>query len=198
MADAGVPEGGWSRDRLQRLDHPDRKRVMPHAPVLEALDLKPGQHVADVGAGLGYFTFPIALQVRPGFVKAIDPSPAAREELRRRADAGKVHGITVIDGTAAATGLPDRSCDRVLWHTIWHELTDAAEAARETHRILRRGGLWVVVDWDPDAEAGIGPPIRERWSRERAMAVVREVGGFSLVSTFQPGPMSWGFVCRAD
>lgn len=198
MADAGEPEGGWGRERLRRLDDPDRKRVMPHAPVLEALDLKAGQHVADVGAGLGYFTIPITLEVRPGFVKAIDPSPSAREELRRRLEAGKIHGVTVIDGTAEATGLPDRSCDRVLWHTIWHDLKDPAQAVRETCRILRRGGLWVAVDWDPEVEEGLGPPLHERWSRERAEALVDQVGGFVPLRTFQPGPLSWGFVCRAE
>lgn len=187
--------GQWNDlERLKHLDNPDREALMPHVPVLEALDLMEGLKVADVGAGLGYFTFPLAIQVRrSGQVIAVDPSPAAREELKRRIEAAKLHNVSVHDGTASATGIAAATLDRVLWHALFHEIPNLEEAIHETHRIVRRQGLFVVVDWKPGA-AEIGPADHERWTPEDAGHRVTEGGKFRVRDTFEAGPVTWGIV----
>ena len=153
---------------------------------------------ADVGAGLGYFTFPMAVQVRSqGHVVAVDPSPAAREELQRRLESAAVHNVVVRDGTASATGIGDHSMDRVLWHALFHEIPDLVEAVGEMHRILRPHGLFVVVDWRPGATE-IGPGDHERWKRQAAVELVVNSGGFRMMEEFEPGPVTWGVVFERE
>ena len=187
--------GHWTDlERLKRLDSPERVEFMPHAPVLAAMDLDQGMHVADIGAGLGYFTFPLAVAVRrEGRVFAVDPSPAARQELSRRVESAKVHNVTVLDGTASVVAVADHSLDRVLWHALFHEVPNLPEACAEMHRVLRRQGLWVVVDWRPGATE-LGPREEERWDREKAKQLVTESAGFRVKEIFEPGPVTWGII----
>ena len=187
--------GHWTDlERLKRLDHPERLALMPHAPILAALDLNQGMHVADIGAGLGYFAFPMSVAVRrEGRVFAVDPSPAAREELKRRVQSAKVHNIIVQDGTAARVALADRSLDRVLWHALFHELPNLDQSVAEMARVLKHGGLFVVADWLPGASEW-GPHQEERWPRSKAEKLVSQSGPFRTKEVFEPGPVTWGIV----
>lgn len=186
----------WSdREHLLRLDRPERETMMPKEPVLNRLDLAAGMTAADIGAGLGYFSFPMAERVGPqGRIVALDPSRAAREELESRAVRNGYGQVQVHEGKAEDTGLPVGSVDRVLWHTMYHEVDNRTQALNEMLRILRSGGLWVVVDWVKEAMEQ-GPPLEHRVSAEQVLSEVTEVG-FLPVENFVAGPFTWGVVVR--
>lgn len=180
-------------EKLRRLDHAEREQIMPKAPVIQALRLAAGLRVADVGAGTGYFALPIAVAVgRHGLVEAIDPSPVARGTIHDRAREAGLAQVMVRDGRAEATGLPAQSVDRVLWHALYHEVEDRAAAVAEMWRILKPGGLWVVVDWKPEATEK-GPPVEDRVAPAVVVAEATRVG-FRLVEEFRPGPVTYGLV----
>ncbi|MCL6562399.1 MAG: class I SAM-dependent methyltransferase [Firmicutes bacterium] len=180
-------------EKLRRLDQADREQMMPKAPVLAALRLEAGLRVADIGAGVGYFALPIAVAVgRHGLVEAVDPSPAARAELGRRAREADLNQVVVRDGHAAATGLEDASMDRILWHAMCHEVPDRHPAVVEMWRILKPGGLWVVVDWKPEPMEK-GPPMEDRVAPEVVEKEAASVG-FSLLERFKSGPVTYGLV----
>ncbi|MHB1611365.1 MAG: class I SAM-dependent methyltransferase [Sulfobacillus sp.] len=181
------------REHLLRLDNPEREQMMPKAPVLEAVDATEGMRVADVGAGLGYFSLPLAVAVgRAGLVLAVDPSPAARDELTHRANAAGLFQLEVMAGSAEDTHLASDSVDRVLWHTMYHEVQHRQQAIAEMKRILRSGGLWIIVDWRKELTE-FGPPLEHRFTVDEVVAEVAEQG-FQEVSRFQPGPVTWGVV----
>jgi FkbM family methyltransferase len=185
---------GWTHEQLQRLDAPEREQWMPKGPVLAAMDLCPGQVVADIGAGIGWLAFALAALVGPqGRVIAVDPSPDAVAELRRRADERGV-GLDVVQARAEATGLSDDSVDRLVWHTMYHDVHDREQAVREMDRILKPRGLWVIVDW-VKRDTPMGPPVSMRLSVDEVQKEV-EAGGFRVVKTFTPGPVTWGLVVQ--
>ncbi|MDA8194052.1 MAG: class I SAM-dependent methyltransferase [Thermaerobacter sp.] len=183
----------WTREHLANLEHPDRETYMPKAPVLAALKAGRGQRVADIGAGLGYFTLPLAGSVgREGAAIAVDPSPDACAELVKRAEQAGLSQLAVIQAGAEKTPILSGSLDGVLWHTMYHDVPDLAAAFLEMRRILRRGGRWVIVDWLKE-ETGLGPPLSVRVHRDEAEAA-GVAAGFSVLERFVPGPVTWGLV----
>lgn len=116
------------------------------AAVLEILrretGLAPAHVVADVGSGTGISARLFLEHGNPVF--AVEPNA----EMRAAAEAllaGRA-GFRSVDGTASATGLPDRSVDYVVAAQAFHWF-DAAAAAAEWGRILRPGG-WRVLLWN--------------------------------------------------
>lgn len=181
------------REHLLRLDRPEREEIMPKEPVLAAIGAGAGMRVADIGAGLGYFALPLARAVSSsGRVFAVDPSPAAQEELRDRALRANLPQVTVVGAAAEATGLDAETIDRVLWHTIYHEIERIGEAIEEMRRILRPGGRWIIVDW-VKRDTGMGPRLDHRVTVDDVRRDV-ETRGLRVEREFQPGPVTWGLV----
>jgi len=181
-------------ERLKRLDNPDREALLPHAPVLEALNLEAGMQVADIGAGLGYFTFPLAIAVRrEGRVLAVDPNPLAREELKRRVEEAMIHNIFVQEGSAGGVAAADHTLDRALWHALLHDVPHMAKAGREMHRVLKRHGLWVIVDWRLESSEW-SRFTAQGWDRATVERLVVDSGQFRVKDLFEPGPAAWGIV----
>ncbi|MCL4520261.1 MAG: methyltransferase domain-containing protein [Firmicutes bacterium] len=185
--------GGWTREQLANLERPDRETIMPKGPVLNALQVQPGHRVADVGAGLGYFTFPMAIAVgNSGRVLAVDPSVDACEEMSKRVEDDRLDHVEVIQRPAENTTVATESVDRILWHTMYHDVQDLDASIGEMMRILKPGGRWVVVDWVKD-DTKMGPPLSVRVSPDEAAEAI-EQRGLKVVERFSPGPVTWGLV----
>ncbi len=166
---------------------------MPKAPVLAALDIHPGQCLADVGAGLGYFTLPMAEAVgHTGRVLAVDPSADACAVISERAKAQGLAHVEVVQQPAENTQLAGEIVDRMLWHTMYHDVENLSASIDEMLRVLKPKARWVIVDWlKHDTE--VGPPLAIRVSREEAMATLR-AKGLSTIEPFTPGPVTWGLI----
>jgi predicted methyltransferase len=91
--------------------------------VLAALAIEPGARVADLGAGDGYFTRPLAEAVgAAGRVYAVEIDAGALRELR--ALAAREPRIEVVEGAADDPRLPDGAIDLVLLSSVYHHLED--------------------------------------------------------------------------
>ncbi len=149
-----------------KLEDPERLIWLPVADVIRASAIRTGMHVADVGAGTGYFAIPLAKAVGPeGKVYAIDLQSDMLNLLREkinRSDA--LRNIELVRGEASRTTLATRSNDLVLIANVWHELDDHEAALREAARILVPGGTLALLDWRPDIDAPPGPPSNHRIS----------------------------------
>jgi ubiquinone/menaquinone biosynthesis C-methylase UbiE len=116
----------------------------------QALSLRPGMVVADVGAGRGQLTLALAEAVGPGghvFSSEIDPGRlrALRESV---ADA-RLRNVTVVEAKVNESGLPAGCCDAIVLRRVYHHLTDAAATNASLLRALRPGGLLAVIDIPP-------------------------------------------------
>jgi len=143
---------------IQKLEDPQRLVWLPPAEVVEKLQVRAGMTIADVGAGSGYFSLPLA--TAGGKVMAVDFQPEMLEFLR-----AKLTGAEAIEtrlGGAEATTLDAESCDLALLAKLWHELDDYEAVLDEQRRILRTDGRIAILDWRTDVSRPPGPPIEHR------------------------------------
>jgi len=105
--------------RIETMERAQRDEWQKPDEVVRALDLKPGEVVADVGAGSGYFTRRLAIVVAPvGKVYAVDVAPDVLGYLKERADREGLHNIVTIVSQPTDPMLPVNSVDLVFFFAI--------------------------------------------------------------------------------
>lgn len=183
--------------KAHRLDDPERLRFLPPDAVLNVLPLRTGIVIADVGAGTGYFSFPLAKTIGTGGkLFAVDMQEEMLTLLRKKLDHPDAPGnIVLVHGEAKATTLGDHSCDLVFLANVWHEIPDHAAALQEIRRILKPNGTLAILDWRPDTEHPPGPPLEHRISAQNVCRDLRS-HGFRCDSPLQVGQYSYIVVAK--
>jgi tRNA A58 N-methylase Trm61 len=118
--------------------------------IVSALGLEPGMSAADVGAGEGRFTVPLARKVgAAGRVFATEVDRAELDKIEATITAEGIANVTVVQGDQQETGLPAGCCDAILLRLVYHHFTDPAAMRRSLWRALRPGGRIAVIDVPP-------------------------------------------------
>lgn len=104
------------------------------------------RRVVEVGCGSGSATVGIREALDPQEYVGVEPSEGLIARARDRF--AEMEGVTLAEGAAEATGLPDACADIVLFHTVFSHLADPASALLEAARILRPGGHLAIFDGD--------------------------------------------------
>lgn len=158
-----------------QLDSEERRAWLPPGEVLDALEIAAGMHVADIGAGTGYFAIPMAERVTSrGRIYAVDIQPEMLALLEQKLPPSSP--VELIRGSAEATGLPDLSQNIVLLANVWHEIDDRAKALAEAERVLSWGGRLSIVDWRTDHTPPPGPPAEHRLAGTTVVDELRKAG----------------------
>jgi predicted methyltransferase len=124
--------------------------------VLKLLDARPGAVIADVGAGEGFLTVPIARAVVPGGrVIAEDIDEKALAKLRQRADREHVENVEVVLGTIDNPRLPTQ-LDAAIIHNAYHEMTAHEAILTRIRESLKPGGRLLLIE--PMHESSRGLP----------------------------------------
>lgn len=179
------------RRQLQR----GRVRWQKPERVLRALGLRRGHVVADVGAGPGFWTIPLARRVgRRGHVFALDPEPAALDVLRRRLAKARVRNVTPVLNDDRAPMLPDAVCDLAVIINVYHHFAEPAAFLGQIARCLKRGGRLVNIDW-ADRDTPKGPPPHRRISPAVFLRHARRAG-LELVAEHRFLPYQYFLVLR--
>jgi len=156
-------------------DDPERDAWQRPAEVIELLQLAPGDVVADVGTGTGYFVGWLSRAVGPtGKVLALDIEPKMIEFVTQRAQQQKLSNVEPRQVAADDPGLAPGSVARVLIVDTWHHIDDRAHYAAKLLSALAPGGQIWIVDFTPDAD--IGPPARYRVPAEQAVSELQAGG----------------------
>jgi ubiquinone/menaquinone biosynthesis C-methylase UbiE len=117
------------------------------ARVVETLALRPGDQVADLGAGGGYFTFRLAEAVGPtGRVYAVDVDPGMTQHLAGRA---RELGVANVEAVLAAEDdprLPDGALNLVFTCNTYHHLADRTAYFARLQRDLAPEGRVAVIE----------------------------------------------------
>jgi ubiquinone/menaquinone biosynthesis C-methylase UbiE len=162
---------------VARFDDPARDAWQKPDEVIAALALAPGDVVADVGAGTGYFTVRLAAVVPQGKVLASDVEPDMVRHLRERAAKQGLTNVVAVQGDAGDPKLPEPA-HVILVVDVLHHVADRPGFFAALARQLVEGGRIVIVDFEPDApDDGPGPPRAHRLSVE---SVVREAASAGL------------------
>jgi ubiquinone/menaquinone biosynthesis C-methylase UbiE len=119
--------------------------------VMDELDIGPGMNVADVGAGIGYFTLKLSKRVgKTGKVYASDIDENALAFLNeRRKDAG-MDNISIIHGREDDPMIPKSSVDLVLMVNTIHLVKEKTVFLNNIRNSLKEKGKLVFVQWDAE------------------------------------------------
>lgn len=158
---------------------------------LESLADWSGRDVLDIGCGTGFHLRRFAATARR--VIGVEPHPDLAALARRRARASS--NVSVLDGLAESLPLPDASVDVV--HARWAYFfgPGSEPGLAELGRVVRRGGVALVVDNDP-TRSTFGGWFRRGFPEVDASAVERFWSTHGWTRT--PVDMGWRFGSRAD
>jgi cyclopropane fatty-acyl-phospholipid synthase-like methyltransferase len=158
-------------------DDPARDAWQMPARVIDALALKPGQIVADVGAGTGYFSTRLARAAAAPTVFAVDIEPAMVAHLTQRAAREGLANLRAVQASAASPNLP-APVDVVLVVDTFHHIGSRAAYFSAVRGLLRPGGRVAIIDFRKDAP-GEGPPAHFRFTPEQ-ISTEMEAAGYVL------------------
>lgn len=136
----GHQGAGW-------LERPRRNAEEQPQKVISALDLKPTDVVADLGAGTGYFSFRIAPRLPQGKVLAVDVQPEMIEILNELKTQKQIANVEPILGSVTDPKLPANSVDVALMVDAYHEFEYPKEMMSAIVKALKPGGRAVLVEY---------------------------------------------------
>jgi len=169
------------------LEDPQRDAYQKPQEVLAALNIKPGEVIADIGAGSGYFTFPLARRIgESGKVYAVDVSPDMILQINRRIRDFRSTNVVSVLSVADDPLLPAGSVDRFFFCDSWHHIENQPKYLSQIKRLLKPRGEVVMIDFHKK-ELPVGPPLRMKIAREDLIRQMNE-NGFRLARehTFLP------------
>jgi len=179
MADAFNPEHG------KKLEDPARLEALPQAAVVGLLRLDGAETVVDYGAGTGIYTVAVATAVPSGRVFAVEALPRLAELFRQKITPDLAGRICLVETGDNVVPVDDAEADRVVMVDVLHHLYDQPEALEEVVRVLRPGGMFVVLDWG-DEERPVGPPLGHVLGLDAVREIVIGLG-LDVVAAHEPG-----------
>ena len=137
----GVGGAGW-------LERPERESEEAPSKAIDALELKPGMVVADIGAGSGYYASRMAKRVGPtGRVYATDIQQGMIDLLERRIASEGLANVTTVLGAIDDPKLPPNSLDLAIMVDVYHELQQPQIFLQRLKPTFKPGGRLVLVEF---------------------------------------------------
>ena len=129
------------------LERPERERQERTDLLIAGLSLSEDFVVADIGAGTGYFTFPVAARVPKGMVFAVDIQPEMLALMEQRKARENVSNVRTVLGEADDPKLPDNEIDLAFIVDAYHEFSFPREMGEHLKASLKPGGQLVLVEY---------------------------------------------------
>lgn len=169
------------------LDRPERALEENPDAALDALHLKSGMMVADVGAGTGYMSLRLARRVAPGgIVYAEDIQPEMLRLLRQNADRERIGNVQTVLGSETDPKLPSGKLDLILLVDVYHEFSQPQKMLRRMRDALKPDGRLVLVEYRKE-----DPTIPIRPEHKMSVAEVKtevEAEGFQMSDVIETLP----------
>ncbi len=146
---------------------------------LDAIGIREGSNVADVGAGTGYFTIRLARRTGPGGkVYANDIQQPMLDRLRRNLDRERIGNVELVLGTDSDPRLPAGKIDLILLVDVYHEFSQPQAMLQKMRQALAPDGRLVLLEYKKE-----DPSVPIRPEHKMSVAEVKaevEPEGFRL------------------
>lgn len=144
---ASRPAETW----IKTLDSPNRVARLKLEETISRLKLKPGEIVADIGAGAGTWSVPLAKAVLPaGKVYAVDIDQGLIDHVALKAKQARVANVETVLGKFTDPNLPARDVDVAFIFDVLHHIEDRTGYLKNLASYLKPGGRIVIVDFYPE------------------------------------------------
>jgi ubiquinone/menaquinone biosynthesis C-methylase UbiE len=168
-----LSNNGW----LKAYNYAERLLWQNPEAVLAQIGFKPGNVMADVGCGDGFFSIPAARITGPsGMIYALDSSPKAIEILQTRATEAGIYNIQARAGDAEEYVFCHHCADFVLMANVLHDFHTPLKALECARNMLKPDGKLVDLDWKKEPDQLHGPPLAKRLNQEEAAVLLQQAG----------------------
>ena len=171
-----------------RLEREERVQGLKIEEVVAGLSLKPGDTVADIGAGTGVFSRPFAKAIgSSGTLFAVEVDQDLLDIIGERAAKENLGNISTVLGEYEDPKLPTRDLDVAFFHDVLHHIENRQDYLKATASYLNPEGRIVVIDMirdHPDAghkdqpEMHISQDEVEAWMKDAGLTLIEEVDLF--------------------
>jgi ubiquinone/menaquinone biosynthesis C-methylase UbiE len=152
-----------AEDWIARLERPERVASLKTAEVVSKLGLKPGDIVADVGAGAGVFSWPLARAVDPkGTVYAVEVDKGFLTHIEKRAKEQQIANVRTVLGKFEDPTLPEK-VDVAFLHDVLHHIDNRAAYVKVLASYLKPTGRIAIIELDatkPDSSHAKEPELQ--------------------------------------
>jgi precorrin-6B methylase 2 len=143
----GHPGADW-------LERPERQEEERPDLLLQAIKVRPGEYIADIGAGTGYFSWRFAKEAGPaGKVYAVDIQKEMLDLLAQKMAVQKTSNVIGVLGTVTNAMLPAGKLDTAIMIDVYHEFSHPWEMLQSIVAGLKPGGRVIFVEYraeDPE------------------------------------------------
>jgi len=191
---ARQPAAVMSYHSADWLDRPGREELEKPDVVLAAMELRPGQVVAEIGAGTGFFSRRIAKAVGPtGKVLANDIQPEMLELLKKNAARDGLTNVVPTLGSETDPKLPPGGVDRILLVDVYHEFQKPQEMLDKIKEALAPGGTVTLVEYRGEGTTASHINKEHRMTSEQVLGEWQPAG-FLLLNQIETLPSQHVFV----
>lgn len=163
--------------KSKKLRSEERQQALPMAKLLPLMNIQETDLIADIGAGNGYFTIPMAERAR--HVYALDIEDQMLTELKAHAEEARASNITLILSSLEQIALTEHQVHKIVIAFVMHEIDDFDQAFSELQRILKPGGTIFFYEWEAVTTES-GPPLEIRLPSE---SFARTIGTYGFTTT---------------
>ncbi len=129
------------------LERPSREAEEQPSKIVNALELKPNNVVADIGAGTGYLSFLMAPTLTQGKVLAVDIQPEMLDIINFFKEEKHIDNVEPILATLNSPNLPPESIDLAVMVDAYHEFEYPYEVMEGIAKALKPGGRVALVEY---------------------------------------------------
>ena len=157
------------------LERPEREREERTDLLISRLPLEPDHVVADIGAGTGYFSFPVAARLASGQVLAVDIQPEMLALIEERKRTEDVDNVIPVLGSITDPNLPSAGVNLIFIVDAYHEFSHPREMGEAMARALVPGGKLVLIEYRAEDPAVRIKPLH-KMSEEQAKKEMAALG----------------------
>jgi len=169
------------------LERSEREKEENTSTLLENMDIKQTDVVADIGAGSGYHVFKIAPIADDGLIYAIDIQDEMLSALKSKKENLNYDNVKIVKGSEKSINLMEHSVDKILMVDVYHEFNFPKEMLASMKKALRPDGKIFLIEYrgeDPSV------PIKKLHKMTEKQAIKEMAGnGFALQENI--GNLPW-------